>query len=64
MTISANALVLKNENKKIEKAKQEKAFEVIKKMLARGKATIEEIAEDCGVTVNFVLEVQNQLSDN
>lgn len=64
MTISANALVLKNENKKIEKAKQEKAFEVIKNMLARGKATIEEIAEDCGVTVNFVLEVQNQLSDN
>jgi hypothetical protein len=32
-------------------------------MLLRGKATIKEIAEDCDVTVDFVLEVQNQLSD-
>ena len=62
MTISANALAVKNENKKIENAKQEKAFEVVKKMLLRGKATIQEIAEDCDVTVDFVLDVQNQLS--
>lgn len=63
MTISANALAVKNENKKIENAKQAKTFEVVKKMLLRGKATIEEIAEDCDVTVDFVLNIQNQLSD-
>ncbi len=63
MTISANALAVKNENKKIENAKQAKTFEVVKKMLLRGKATIKEIAEDCDVTIDFVLEVQNQLSD-
>ena len=64
MTISANALAVKNENKKIENAKQEKAFEVVKKMLLRGKATIEEIAEDCEVTMDFVLDVQNQLLES
>lgn len=64
MTISANALAVKNELKKIENAKQETTKEVIKNMLLRGKSTVEEIAEDCGVTVDFVLEVQNQLSDN
>jgi predicted membrane chloride channel (bestrophin family) len=63
MTISANALAVKNENKKIENAKLEKAFAVVKKMLLRGKATIEEIAEDCDVIVDFVLDVQSQLSD-
>jgi hypothetical protein len=63
ITISANALAVKNENKKIENAKLEKAFAVVKKMLLRGKATIEEIAEDCDVIVDFVLDVQSQLSD-
>jgi len=68
MTISANAFAIKNENRKIEEAQkrgEETAkVEVIVKSLKRGKLTIEEIAEDSGVSVDFVLEIQRGLTQN
>jgi predicted transposase/invertase (TIGR01784 family) len=62
MIISGNAIAIKNENKKIEKAKQEKATEVVKRMLIKGKYTIEDIADIAEVGTDFVLDVQMQLS--
>ena len=68
MTISANALAIKNENKKIEEAEKRGGetakVEVIAKSLKRGKLTIEEIAEDSGVSADYVLEVQRGLAQN
>lgn len=68
MTISANALAVKNENKKIQEAEkrgEETAkVEVIAKSLKRGKLTLEEIAEDSGVSVDFVSEIQRELAKN
>jgi predicted transposase/invertase (TIGR01784 family) len=58
MVISANALAIKNENKKIEAIK----IEAVTKALKRGKLSIEEIAEDNSVTIDFILDIQNQLS--
>jgi predicted transposase/invertase (TIGR01784 family) len=58
MVISANALAIKNENKKIEAIK----IEAVTKALKRGKLSIEEIAEDNNVTIDFILDIQNQLS--
>ncbi len=72
MTISKNAVILKNEEKKI-KAAEEKAkiiaeknlkTESVKKAIQRAKLTIQEIAEDNDVTIDFVLDIQNQLSGN
>ncbi|WP_229376162.1 hypothetical protein [Fibrella aquatilis] len=57
MTISANAFAVKNEQRKIE----EVGAEVVRKALNREKLTIEEIAEDSGVSVDFVLQVQQEL---
>ena len=66
MTISANALAIKNENKKIAEAKSAENLavktEAITKALNRGKLTIEEIAEDNDVSIDFVLEVQRQIA--
>lgn len=66
MTISANALAVKNENKKIKEAEKRGGetakVEVMAKSLKRGKLTIEEIAEDSGVSIDFVLEVQRRLA--
>jgi hypothetical protein len=64
MAISANALAVKNENKKIEEAKRILIIEAVTKALKRGKLSIEEIAEDNNVTIDFVLSVQKQLSDS
>ncbi len=68
MTISANALAIKNENKKIKEAEKRGGetakVEVIAKSLKRGKLTIEEIAEDSGVSVDYVLEIQRGLAQN
>ncbi len=63
MAISANALAVKNENKKIEEAKRILIIEAVTKALKRGKLSIEEISEDNNVTIDFVLYVQKQLSD-
>ncbi len=66
MTISANALAVKNENKKIEAAKEAENLavktEAITKALNRGKLSLEEIAEDNGVLIDFVLGVQQQIT--
>ncbi len=68
MTLSANALAVENENKKIHEAEQRKEAavkaEAVKKALNRGKLTIEEIAEDNGVSSDFVLEIQQGLTQN
>jgi predicted transposase/invertase (TIGR01784 family) len=64
MTISANALAIKNENKKIEDAKSIVKAEAVVKALNGGKLTVEEIADYNGVSVDFVLEVQRQISAN
>lgn len=68
MTLSANALAVENENRKIQEAEQRKEAEVkaeaIKKALNRGKLTIEEIAEDNAVSADFVLEIRRELTKN
>ncbi|AQG79216.1 Rpn family recombination-promoting nuclease/putative transposase [Spirosoma montaniterrae] len=60
MTISANALAVKNEQRKIQKIKTK----AVARALNRGKLTIEEIAEDNDVSVDFVLQVQQELASN
>jgi hypothetical protein len=62
MAISANALVVKNETKKIQKIEEALKIEAVKKALKRGKLSIEEIAEDNDVSIDFILDIQNQLS--
>ena len=62
MAISANALVVKNENKKIKKIEEALKIEAVKKALKRAKLSIEEIAEDNDVSIDFILDIQNQLS--
>lgn len=66
MTISKNAVIIRSEEKKIKAAeeKAEKAIktESVKKAIQRAKLTIQEIAEDNDVSVDFVLDIQNQLS--
>jgi predicted transposase/invertase (TIGR01784 family) len=60
MTLSANALAVKNEQKKIAKGILEAKIESITKSLKRGKLTIEEIAEDNSVDVDFVIDIQQK----
>jgi predicted transposase/invertase (TIGR01784 family) len=68
MTISANALAVKNENKKIYDAEKRKEnavkTEAVLKALKRAKLSIDEIAEDNNVSIDFVLDIQKQLSDD
>jgi hypothetical protein len=61
MAISANALAVKNENKKIKEAKNQKAVEVIERSLIKG-LDIELIADIAGVSVDFVKSIQQQIS--
>lgn len=58
MLIAQNAAAVHSEKKRIEEVKAQ----AIKKLLLRGKATFEEIAEDCEVSLDFVLAVQKQLT--
>ena len=55
-------MAVKNENKKIQEAKQEEKIELITKSLAKG-LNAELIADITGVSVDFVLSVQRQLSE-
>lgn len=68
MTISANALAVKNEQKKIQEAEErgEKLakIETIKQMLSSGQLSIEDIAKFSLTSIDFVLDIQKQLSDN
>jgi predicted transposase/invertase (TIGR01784 family) len=58
MTIAANAVAVDNEQKKIEEVKKA----TIKKLLLQGKLSIEDIADANDVTVDVVLDVQQELS--
>ena len=61
MTLSANALVIKNENKKIREAELRKETEFVKVILQSKKLSIEEITNFSNTTTNFILEIQNKL---
>lgn len=67
MTISANALAVKNENKKIREAEERKTkmiqTETVTKALSKG-IDVETTAEISGTTLDFVLEIQRQLPAN
>jgi predicted transposase/invertase (TIGR01784 family) len=67
MTLSANALAVKNENKKIKEAKDEakveEKTETVKIGLQMG-LSIEQCASLARVSLDFVLSVQRQLSAN
>ncbi|CAN5132008.1 Rpn family recombination-promoting nuclease/putative transposase [soil metagenome] len=58
MTISANALAIKNEQKRIEEVK----IAAIQKALKSQKLTVEEIADFNDVSVDFVLSIKQELS--
>lgn len=63
MTISANALAVKNESKKIKEAELKKTVEFIKNSLEQElEPTL--IAKLAGTTLDYVLEVQRQLTAN
>lgn len=63
MTISANALAVKNENKKIKEAEQKKTIEFIKNSLEQGlEPTL--ITKLSNTTLDYVLEVQRHLTAN
>ena len=59
---AANAEAVKAEKQKIQEAREAENVavktEVITKSLKRGKLTVEEIAEDSSVNIDFVLEIQ------
>ena len=59
MTLSANALAVKNEKKKI--AKNTAKVVAVTMALLSGKLTVEEVAEGNDVPVEFVLDVQRQM---
>jgi hypothetical protein len=63
-----NAEVVYEEKRKIEEAKQEENLlvktETVTKALKRGKLSIEEIAEDNDVTLEFVIELQKHIDLN
>lgn len=61
---AANAEAVKAEKQKIREAVEQKEIETVTRALKRGKLTIEEIAEDSGVSVDFVLEIQHRLTQN
>ena len=65
---AANAEAVKAEKQKIQEAREAENVavktEVITKALKRGKLTIEEIAEDSSVSIDFVLEIQRGLAQN
>jgi len=60
MAISANALAVKNENKKIKEAEERKTKEFIKNAFEQG-LDINLIAKLANVSMDFVLEIQRQL---
>ncbi len=68
MAISANALAIKHEHKKIEEAELRKELQVkrqsIQKALKRGKLALHEIAEDNDVSIDFVIDIQNKIHTN
>lgn len=63
MTLSANALAIENENKKIQETELRVKADTVAKSLKRGKLTAEEIAEDNGVGIEFVFDIQRRLEE-
>ena len=61
---AANAEAVKAEKRRIQEAREDVKVEAVTKALKRGKLTIEEIAEDSSVNVDFVLEIQRELAKN
>jgi len=65
---AANAEAVKAEKQKIREAEEQKEItvktEAVSKALKGGKLTVEEIADYNGTSVDFVLEVQRQISIN
>ena len=61
---AANAEAVKAEKQRIEEAEKSVKTQTVTKLLSRGKLTIEEIAEDSGVTVDFVLAIQRGRSQD
>ncbi len=63
MTIAANALAVKNENKKIEEAELKVKTETVKNALSKGLDT-NLVAEIAGVSLDFVVGVQQKLTNS
>lgn len=61
MVLSANALAVKNENKKIKEARLEEKKNAVIKALKAGKLSNEEIADYNDTTIEFVFAVQQDL---
>ncbi|GAB2567830.1 Rpn family recombination-promoting nuclease/putative transposase [Spirosoma areae] len=61
MTLSANALAIENENKKIQEAQLAVKTETVKNALSKG-LDISLVADIAEVSVEFVLNIQKQLS--
>jgi hypothetical protein len=68
MTIATNRIAVDNEQKKIQEAVEaaEKTVktEAVTNALRRGKLAIEEIADYNNVSVDFVLDIQRNLSES
>lgn len=64
MTLSANALAVENEQKKVQEALDAKNIDVVTKALKGNKLSVEEIADYSGVSVDFVSEIQRRLNSN
>jgi predicted transcriptional regulator len=62
MTLAANALAVKNENKKIQEAKSEVQKHTVQNLLLLKTLTVEQIAASVGVSVDFVLDIQQKMS--
>ena len=58
--VARNAEAVKAESRKIKEALASKNIEIIIKALKRDKLSIEEIAEDNGVSVDFVIDLQKK----
>ncbi|MFN8346578.1 MAG: Rpn family recombination-promoting nuclease/putative transposase [Spirosomataceae bacterium] len=57
MTVSANALAIKNENKKIEEAKLSEKTKAVRNLLKLGVLTHKQIADTIGVSEDFVFQL-------
>jgi hypothetical protein len=63
MVISANALAVKNEAKKMKELEEKKLHEFVSSLLTKTQHTIEQIADITGTTVDFVKAVNQKIID-
>ena len=63
MTLATNAVAIQNEEAKIQQAQEAVKTTMVVKALRRGKLTLEEIAEDCEVSLTFVEATQKELAN-